>query len=73
MSVATLPEQSVADTAKTRTVRMYDDLVTMLKVIEAAHDLQKKRFKPVEYLDKLCRRTIESDYEKAREVIAAAD
>lgn len=60
------------ESTKTRTIRMHDDLVKMLKVIEAAHEITGDRFKPVEYLDKLTRRAIVTEYEKARATIAKA-
>ncbi len=58
------------DAAKTRTVRMMEDLVTMLRVIETFHEIKGERFKAVEYLDELTRRRITADYKKARQGIA---
>jgi hypothetical protein len=79
-ALAEPPEAHMAkDTAKTRTIRMADDLVSMLKVIEAAAEISDERFgctgdrfKPVEYLDMLNRKAISRDFEKARSIIARA-
>jgi hypothetical protein len=61
-------ELTVAE-AKTQTVRAHSDLVTKLKVIEAARSEQGERFKQVEYLDELLREQITADYEKALAIL----
>lgn len=56
--------------SKTKPVRVRGDLVPMLKIIEAAAEMQGKGFKLWDYFDKLVRPTILADYKKALAVIA---
>lgn len=63
-----MAEQDAADgEIKTKTIRVATDLLTKLDVIKAAMRAEGKRFKTVEYLDKLLRAVIEGDYQKALE------
>ena len=55
---------------KTKTQRVHADIITMLKVIEAAAETTGERFKTVEFIDSLIRPAVTERYKKAMAVLS---
>jgi hypothetical protein len=62
----------MASESQSKPVRVRPDIHSMLKVIEAASEIQGKPFNTITYLDALVRDKITADYSKALTVLNKA-
>lgn len=67
------PQPMASEAKESKPVRVRPDIHSMIKVIEAASEIQGKSFNTIVYLDDLIRDRITSDYRKALAILHKAE